>query len=227
MRNPLVVPSGPAVHASTTPSRGAPGDARRRIGALRRAASRMWREGGPGAAERLERFLAGAPAEARPAFLRGPAGVVLRCAPGAETLADLVPLLQGVYWNEGVPVEVLVRSHLGATAWVVAVDRDRRVIGTARAISDGAKFAWVYDVVVDPAWRGAGLGRRVVRLLLDHPALRHVRTVRLDTRDAKSLYERFGFRDEREVPRPHVHIPMIRIRPDAWRRVPGVRTPSV
>jgi GNAT superfamily N-acetyltransferase len=41
------------------------------------------------------------------------------------------------------------------------------LVGGARAVSDGVFYATIYDVVVDPAWQGNGVGRRLVRDLLD------------------------------------------------------------
>src|SRR5262249_22573047 len=70
---------------------------------------------------------------------------------------------------------------------------DGRVCATARAVSDTAKCSWIYDVMVAPAWRGRGLGEALVRLLLDHPAVRHARRVYLGTRDAQAVYAKLGF----------------------------------
>jgi len=68
------------------------------------------------------------------------------------------------------------------------------LVGSARAVSDG-RTAWIYDVVVAPAQRGRGLGKRLTALLLDHPAVRGAPMVMLKTRDAQGLYARFGFAD--------------------------------
>lgn len=47
--------------------------------------------------------------------------------------------------------------------------------------------------MVAPAWRGRGLGKALIRLLLDHPAVRGARRVLLGTRDAQAFYRGFGF----------------------------------
>ena len=39
--------------------------------------------------------------------------------------------------------------------------------GFARAVSDGVAFAYLADVIVDPARRGAGLGKLIVRSMID------------------------------------------------------------
>jgi len=49
----------------------------------------------------------------------------------------------------------------GSHCFVVA-EADGRVIGMGRAISDGVSDAYIQDVVVDPAFRGRGIGGRIV-----------------------------------------------------------------
>ncbi|WP_394839777.1 GNAT family N-acetyltransferase [Pendulispora rubella] len=108
-----------------------------------------------------------------------------------ETLA----LLEGTYWNEGVSRDAVARSHLGSTVWVGAFEDAGALVGSARVLSDGAKIAWIYDVIVRPDWRGQGVAQALMAFLLAHPAVRDVRRVRLNTRDAQRLYAKFGFRD--------------------------------
>ncbi len=122
------------------------------------------------------------------------AGIQLDPALGPDAVPEAVALLAPLYWNEDVSPEVIARSLLGSTVWVGARDQVGALVGMARALSDTAKVAWVFDVVVRDDWRGKGLGQAIMRLLLEHPAVRDVKKVRLATRDAQGLYEKFGFR---------------------------------
>ncbi len=133
------------------------------------------------------------PALPVPGFLSGPPGARMLCALGERDVAEACALLAGSYWNVDVPEDRLARAHVGAQAWVGARDADGALIGTARACSDGGKFAYLFDVMVAPRWRGRGLGQALVRLVLDHPAVRGARRVLLGTRDAMALYRKFGF----------------------------------
>jgi ribosomal protein S18 acetylase RimI-like enzyme len=108
----------------------------------------------------------------------------------------------------GVPPDFIPPVHLGSQAWVGARDGDGRLVATARAVSDSGT-AWIYDVVVARDWRGRGLGRRLVELVLDHPAVRVAKTVRLATRDARGLYERYGFVDVERWKRTFTETEMV------------------
>ncbi|HZS36202.1 MAG TPA: pyridoxamine 5'-phosphate oxidase family protein [Polyangia bacterium] len=156
---------------------------------------KLWARGRGGDAAAIERLRAANPSAPAPAFLVGPEGARLCCALQQKDAPAAAALLEGCYWNCGVERARLERAQLGAAAWVGAHDGGGALIASARAISDGARLAWIHDVVVAPAWRGRGLGRALLRLLLDHPSVRGARQVRLATRDAQGLYRKLGFVD--------------------------------
>jgi GNAT superfamily N-acetyltransferase len=70
---------------------------------------------------------------------------------------------------------------------------DRCQIGFARAVTDAATFAWICDVYLEPAERGAGLGRWLAGTVTDHLRALGVRRLLLATADAHDLYAKFGF----------------------------------
>jgi nitroimidazol reductase NimA-like FMN-containing flavoprotein (pyridoxamine 5'-phosphate oxidase superfamily)/GNAT superfamily N-acetyltransferase len=160
---------------------------------------RLWERGRPGDPSAIERIRAANPDTPVPAFLAAPPGATLSCAPAAFDADAAADLCADTYWSVGTPRDAIVRAHLASSAWVCARDGDGALCATARAVGDAAKRAWIYDVVVAPAWRGKGLGEAVLRLLLDHPAVRHARRVYLSTRDAQGFYARFGFGDRFEL----------------------------
>jgi GNAT superfamily N-acetyltransferase len=80
-----------------------------------------------------------------------------------------------------------------SSAWrVVGLYRVATMIGFARAVSDGVSFGYLADVYVDPAHRGHGLGRALVRELVEGNGAAAFRWV-LHTRDAHGLYADLGF----------------------------------
>lgn len=161
---------------------------------------KLWERGLPADPEAIELLRAAHPELPTPPFLAGPTGARLTCVMGPREADEVADLLEGAYWNTALSRDQVIRAQLGSDAWVGAKDEAGRVIATARAISDGAKHAWAYDVMVAPEWRGHGLGKAVVRLLLDHPKIRHAAFVRLATRDAHGLYSRFGFVESDQLP---------------------------
>ena len=171
---------------------------------------KLWARGLPGDAQAIELIRSHNPGTPVPAFLRGPAGTSLSAWLGAEDAAAAAALVDGAYWNDGLSPATLASAHLGSIAWIGARDAAGALVATARAIGDVEKRAWIYDVMVAPALRGQGVGDAVMRLLLDHPALRRVRRVYLATRDAEGFYARLGFGDRRELDvRPYPSTEMV------------------
>jgi len=76
---------------------------------------------------------------------------------------------------------------------VITVWDDDRMIGFARATSDGIFRATIWDVVIHSDYQGAGLGRKLVETLLGHPKMNRVERVYLMTTNQQKFYERIGF----------------------------------
>jgi ribosomal protein S18 acetylase RimI-like enzyme len=76
---------------------------------------------------------------------------------------------------------------------VISIWDGQRLIGFARATSDGIYRATIWDVVIHPDYRGAGLGRKLVETVLSHPRMNRVERVYLMTTHQQSFYERIGF----------------------------------
>ena len=93
-----------------------------------------------------------------------------------------------------------------AAAWRVVgcYTGDGAMVGFCRAISDGVALAYLADVYVLPAHRGAGLGRRMVQAMVEDGPGREFRWL-LHTADAHGLYGAFGFAapDETLMERRH------------------------
>jgi GNAT superfamily N-acetyltransferase len=79
-----------------------------------------------------------------------------------------------------------------------------RVVGCCRALSDGVSLAYLADVYVVPDYRGRGLGKRLVQVMIEEGPGVAFRWL-LHTADAHDLYRRFGFAapDEMLLERPN------------------------
>lgn len=78
---------------------------------------------------------------------------------------------------------------------------DGRQIGYARAVTDTVQFAYIMDVFITPEQRGNGYSQRLMEFLLEHDSMKDVKIIRLATKDAHGLYERFGFKPLEHVDR--------------------------
>ena len=95
------------------------------------------------------------------------------------------------YWAPGIAEEKLARAIDNSLCF--GVYRGSQQVAFARVVTDKATFAYLCDVFVDAAHRGARLGVWLVEFVLAHPDLQGLRRICLVTRDAHELYRRFGF----------------------------------
>ena len=101
-------------------------------------------------------------------------------------------LIKTAFWARSRNLEDLEIAIANSNPVVTVWDR-QRLIGFARATSDGVYRAAIWDVVVDPEYQGAGLGRKLVETVLSHPLVSKVERVYLTTTHKQSFYERIGF----------------------------------
>ena len=100
-------------------------------------------------------------------------------------------LSQESYWAQGRTLEQTQRAI--DNSWCFGVYIEDKQIGFARVVSDCATFAYVGDVFIIEEFRGQGLSKWLMETIISHPELQGLRRWVLATRDAHSLYEKFGF----------------------------------
>ena len=106
-------------------------------------------------------------------------------------IAVIHDFLSRSYWSENIPVETVQKSIEGSMCF--GVYDNGRQIGFARMVTDNATFAYLADVFIIEEYRGRGLSKWLVDLILSHPDLQGLRRILLATRDAHKLYKQFGF----------------------------------
>lgn len=96
------------------------------------------------------------------------------------------------YWAKNIPIEIVERSIENSLCFSLLFEEKQ--IGFARIITDRSTFAYMSDVYILKEFRGKGLSKWLVEVMMAHPDLNGVRRFVLVTYDAQSLYEQFGFR---------------------------------
>ena len=96
------------------------------------------------------------------------------------------------YWAKNIPLELVQKSV--ANSLCFGIYKERQQVGFARWVTDAATFAYLCDVYVEQEFRGLGLSKKLMSLMLFHPDLQGLRRYQLATLDAHGLYEQFGFK---------------------------------
>lgn len=105
--------------------------------------------------------------------------------------SDVRRLYDGAGWWPEWEVSGIERAIVASIA-VGAWDGDK-LVGFSRAISDGVHRAYVEDVVIDPEYRGSGIGDKLVAFLMEQ--LGEVNIVSLFCEPERvNFYSRNGFR---------------------------------
>src|SRR5918995_5846336 len=95
------------------------------------------------------------------------------------------------YWAKGRELDVINRGIDNSLSF--GIYRGEQQVGFARVVTDYATFAWLADVFVLEEYRGRGLGKWLVEVVLSHPELQKFRRWVLATKDAHEIYRQFGF----------------------------------
>jgi GNAT superfamily N-acetyltransferase len=107
-------------------------------------------------------------------------------------IAYVHQFLSHSYWAEGIPLETVQRSiHF---SMCFGVYNGPQQVGFARVVTDYATFGYLADVFIDENYRGHGLSKWLMEVIMGHPQLQGFRSWQLATRDAHGLYARHGFK---------------------------------
>jgi GNAT superfamily N-acetyltransferase len=97
------------------------------------------------------------------------------------------------YWAKGIPIATMQKAIEGSLCF--GVFHGERQVGFARVVTDKATFAYLADVFIIEEYRGKGLSKWLMEIIIGQPELQGLRRFLLATRDAHGLYRQFGFKD--------------------------------
>jgi GNAT superfamily N-acetyltransferase len=117
------------------------------------------------------------------------------------------------YWGRWRTRADVERQVAGAWRLVGAYSAPSgRMVGFARAVSDGVALAYLADLFVIDEFRGKGIGKGLVREMIDNGPGAGFRWM-LHTADAHELYEQFGFTqpDQSYLERPGTNQSIVQV----------------
>ena len=99
-----------------------------------------------------------------------------------------------MWWRKDITRES-VEKCLQYSYWISIWNRDKELIGVARAITDFATQGRITDVWVDPAHRRQGLAAWLIRFFVTQSKIKALKHLELMAADSEiSLYTKCGFK---------------------------------
>ncbi|QQU05237.1 GNAT family N-acetyltransferase [Myroides odoratus] len=104
-------------------------------------------------------------------------------------------------WSDNIPIEKVKTSIENSLNF--GVYENEKQIGFARIISDFSTIAYLGDVYLLNQYRGKGISKKMMEIIMSHPNLQGLRRWILLTSTADWLYEKYGFE---KIPNPEIYM---------------------
>ncbi|MEO8664115.1 MAG: GNAT family N-acetyltransferase [Ignavibacteria bacterium] len=111
-------------------------------------------------------------------------------------IKDIYGYLSKSYWAKNRPLKTLKIAIKNSLCF--GMYYKNKQIGFARLITDYATFAYLADVYILEEYRGKGLSKWLMEVILNYGEVQDLRRWFLATRDAHGLYKKFGFTSLKE-----------------------------
>ena len=108
----------------------------------------------------------------------------------------ILSMLKETTWAKHYTLEIvdgIIRNSLCIGVYFQGVQ-----VGFARCVTDWTTVFYLEDVVVHPDHRGCGVGKTMVKTILEQEPICQLKGI-LVTDNAFSLYEKFGFERDAEI----------------------------
>ncbi len=125
--------------------------------------------------------------------------------------------LTNSYWAKGIDIGMVTKSIENSLCF--GAFENRKQIGFARLVTDYATFAYLADVFVLEEYRGKGVSKALISAITSHEIFPKLRRIMLATRDAHTLYSRYGFENLddagskvlMQITRPNIYIDSVNL----------------
>ncbi|WLV77117.1 GNAT family N-acetyltransferase [Lacticaseibacillus parahuelsenbergensis] len=106
----------------------------------------------------------------------------------------VLALYQAVGWVMYTRDPVKLKRALAQSLKVLGAFDGDRLVGLIRAVGDGETILFIQDLLVLPNYQRQGIGRQLVKALVDHyPEVRQRVLLTDDQPDTRAFYEKIGF----------------------------------
>lgn len=100
--------------------------------------------------------------------------------------------VQNSYWGQERTMEQTMKTIENSFCFGMYTKSNQQ-IGFARVVTDYVFFGYIMDVIISKESQGKGLGIKLVDFMLNDEMIKNLKTIALKTKDAHSLYEKYGF----------------------------------
>ena len=102
----------------------------------------------------------------------------------------------GGWWRDSYDPSKIKHLIKGSFAFAVAVDKtSKKAVGMGRLLSDGVSDAYIQDLVVLPRFRDKGIGKEIVKTLVEYCKSKGILWIGLIAEpDQDSFYSNLGFK---------------------------------
>lgn len=96
------------------------------------------------------------------------------------------------YWGKGRTLEEVKKTIDNSYCFGIYTTSNNQ-IGFARMVTDYIYFGHLMDVFISGQYQGNGYGEILIEHILKNPIIKNLKSITLKTKDAHTLYEKFGF----------------------------------
>jgi len=110
---------------------------------------------------------------------------------------DIVKLYKaGGWWKDSYDKSGVTKLIKGSYAFAVIIDKNTgKIIGMGRILSDGVSDAYIQDLVILPDYREKGIGKKLVKALVDYCHKNKIFWIALIAEpDQDGFYKNLGFK---------------------------------
>lgn len=112
-------------------------------------------------------------------------------------IEELHALICSTWWAKQRSYEDIQTMLKTCMCFAVIEVSSQKLVAYARVLTDGIKYAYIFDVVAFEAYRGIGLGKKLMQTIIAHPQLSNIKNFELTCApDMVPFYEHFGFSED-------------------------------